>query len=261
MRINHEVLGPIVLRQVAEGVYLDEENRYHPYPATDGMFVNAPGPSFGVAKTGDLYRLIVQFGVKNAAQPYARNVFYYILNGITGSPSFAKVATELLKQWFAALSNSTSTPGLSLLYGPTYAWQRPEVESLVESTDSLQGANSQAGIHVDPTGAVPLRSSIVFHKGTAKRGRSFNGRTFFAAPDEGAQAAGRLTGDGPTNAQATATKQLELDISAINSGAKATQAVYSAKESKAQKANVATPMTSYTARAVLGSQRRRQDVT
>lgn len=261
MKISHEVLGDITLRQYAEGVYLDEEYRYHPYPSPDGIWVNPVGPSFGTAKTGDLYKVIVDFGRTNAAKPYARNVFHYVLKGITGSPAFAAVAVELLKQLFAALGKDGAANSLSIAYTPTYEWRRPVVQSLVESIDSYDGSNTQAGTNGSTQGSLPLRSAFVFHKGTAKAGRSFSGRTFWPAPDEHATAAGVMGADPIAAANKTAGLMRSLDLTAVNANAGADLSVYSSKLSKSTGANVATPLTSYSARGVLGSQRRRQDVT
>lgn len=261
MNIDHPILGPLKLIQAGEGVYLDEDGRYHPYPGADPFFVNPPGPSFGVAKTGDLYRVILEFGAVNASLPYARNVFHYVLKGVTGSPTFAAVATELLKQLFIALGASSGDNKLTIAYPPTYEFRRPKVQSMVEATDSFDGSNTQKGVNGSSQGSLPLRSSFVFHKGTAKAGRSFSGRTFWPAPDEHATAAGVMASAPITGANNTGSEMQNLSLAAINNGASSDLTVYSAKQSKSTGSNVATPTTSYSARAVLGSQRRRQDVT
>lgn len=261
MNIDHPTLGELTLTKAAEGVYLDQDLRYHPFPGADPFYVNPPGPSYGQAKTGDLYRVAIAFGLKNASKPFARNVFHYVLKGITGSPGFATVATELLKQLFLALSAGTNSNAIISLYGSTYNFRNPVVDSLVESTDSLSGGNTADGNNSGATDLVPLRTAIVSHKGTAKRGRSFNGRTFWPAPDEDTQAAGTFTQDNLKFVQGTVDAMRELDLTAINANAEAAQSVFSAKQSKSTGSNVATPITSNTARPVFGSQRRRQDVT
>lgn len=261
MNIDHPILGPLKLAQASEGVYLDEDGRYHPYPGASEFFVNPPGPSFGVAKTGDLYRVILEFGAKNASLPYARNVFHYVLKGITGSPAFAAVATELLKQLFLTLGVNGAANRLTIAYPPTYEFRRPKVQSMVEATDSFDGSNVQAGVNGSSQGSLPLRSAFVFHKGTAKAGRSFSGRTFWPAPDEHATGAGIMASDAITGANATATAMRNLSLAALNNGASTDLTVYSPTQSKKTGSNVATPLSSYSARAVLGSQRRRQDVT
>ena len=261
MKMKHPILGAVTLSEVAPGVYVTEGGHYIPYPMADDFFTNPPSPSFGVAKTGDTYRVILEFARKNAAEPYARNVFHYVLKGISGSPQFAAVATELLKQLFAALAGSGSKLGIASPMNNNYQFRRPRVQSLTSSTDDFTGSNTQNGANTANQGSVPLRSAIIMHKGTGKAGRSFAGRTYWPAPDESAQSAGGLEATSQTHAQNTADAMRELNLQAINNGATAAESVYSPSMSKSSGSIVATPITTNTIRTVLGSQRRRQSVT
>lgn len=261
MKLKHPVLGNIELHERAPGVYATEQGHYIPFPGASPFFTNPPGPTFGQVKTGDTLRVVLAFGAKNASLPYARNVFHYVLKGLTGSPTFAAVATELLKQLFAALVSVNGNAALAKLYGSSYEFRNPTVQSLVSSTDEISGTNVQAGTNTNNQGSVPLRSAIIMHKGTAKSGRSFAGRTFWPAPDESVQGAGSLGASNTSLAQTTAEAMRALSLTAINNGAAADQSVYSDKLSKANNMIVATPVTTNTVRPVMGSQRRRQDVT
>jgi len=262
MQLEHPILGKVLLTERAPGVYVTEQGHYIPFPGANDFFTNPVGPSFGQAATGDVWRVIVQFGAKNAAKPFARNVFHYTLSKISGSPTFAAVATELLKQLFTALASPSAGSGISNLYNSSYSFRNPQVRSLKTSTDSLDGSNDQDGNGQSTTGLVPLRSAVVMHHGTAKAGRSFSGRTFWPAPDETEQTAGALISAAKTFAENTAGSLTSLDLSAAGgAGSKGELSVYSPTQSKKASAIVATPVSSLTIRNVMGSQRRRQDVS
>lgn len=262
MELNHPVLGKVKLYAPVPGVYVTEQGHYIPYPGADDFFTNPIGDNFGQAKTGDTWRVIIQFGAKAAAKPFSRNVFHYVLKGISGSPTFAAVATELLKQLFKQLASPSSGSGISNLYPNTYAFRNPQVRSLVSATDSLDGSNDQDGNGDGTAELVPLRSAVVMHQGTAKAGRSFSGRTFWPAVDESTQRAGSFTGQSKQLATNTAGGLQVLDLSAAGgSSSQGILSVYSPKLSKAASSIVATPVSSTTIRNVFGSQRRRQDVS
>ena len=115
MKLKHPVLGNLELREASPGVVLSDQGHYFPNPADPTVWVNPPGPSFGQISSGDVFRLIIAFGAINAAKPFSRNVFHFVLKGITGSPAFAAVATELINQAFTALKTGTSSK-LSLIH-------------------------------------------------------------------------------------------------------------------------------------------------
>ena len=260
MKLKHPVLGNLELREASPGVVLSEQGHYFPNPADPSVWVNPPGPSFGQISSGDVLRLIIAFGAINAAKPFSRNVFHFVLKGITGSPTFAAVATELLNQAFNALKTGTASKAAVMNYGATHSFQKPEVINLTDSTESTVGNMTAPGTLTSPAGLIPLRSAAVMSKATAKRGRSFQGRAYWPAPDEKTQQAGVMTADAVAAFQGTATALRELSLARVNTGASAAESVYSPTESKKTGALVTTPITANTMRGTLGSQRRRQSV-
>lgn len=79
MKIKHPVLGPLTLVEASPGVVVSDKGHYFPNPVNLDIWTNPPGPSFGQISTGDVFRLIIAFGAINAAKPFSRNVFHYVL--------------------------------------------------------------------------------------------------------------------------------------------------------------------------------------
>lgn len=254
MRLKHKVLGTVELREPYPGVFLDDENRYHPEATPNGIWVNPPGPRFGQVTTGDVLIFILRAFLGSNAEPFSTNIMHFILTKASGSKTFAAAATGMAKYIFSEIATDGKLSGE---YSKNVTFKNPVIRSLNTSTDELETANSTPGTAASSTGSVPLRSSVVMHKGTAKSGRSFSGRTYLPACDETQQSAGSLT-SASLSGFGNFAKAIRAFDDPDDSGTSFQLGVYSPSQTKKTGANVVTPVTSLAVRGVMGSQRRRQ---
>lgn len=254
---EHPLHGGVELREVLPGVVVDRDGRYYPDPADLMTWSNPEGPRFGQVAVGDVLVLVLRAFLGAGGEPFSTNVMHFLLTKVSGSKTFAAAATGLAKYIFSQIGTDGSK--LAGAYNPNVSFKGPIVRSLNTSTDEYQGPQSQAGTTGSATGSVPLRAAVVMHKGTAKAGRSFSGRSFFPAVDETHQRAGSLDA-------ATVKRFQDFSDSLVkfqdpdDAATEYTFGVYSPKQTKATGSNVVTPVSSLAMRTIQGSQRNRQHI-
>ena len=243
------------------GACFGESGRYYPHPGLWDVFVNPRRPSLGQTAVGDPLEILLRVFLGSAAQAFATTVVHYVVKRVQGTPTFGAFAQHVAEGISAAFTSTAGGEHADALYRDTITFGPYIVRSLKDSTEESEPTSTFKGRRVNATGTVPLRSAVVVKKGTAKVGRSFQGRMYLAPFDETVQTAGSIDTGAIGDLQRTLGKLIEVgDPNNTTTGDAATMGVYSRTKSKDQPAPIVTPVTSLAPRGVYGSQRRRQHV-
>ena len=246
-------------------ICVGDSGRHYPFPGQWDIFTNPERPQLGQVAAGDVLQAVIPFGLKSGS-PFSHNVLNFNVKTITGTPALVTVAAQLaagIKRLMEKKSTQEKSTSFRSAYGPTYGFTGGSVRSLT-STDEETGLEMDVtGDDAAPTGLVPLRSAMVMSISTAKKGRSYNGRNYWPAPDESRQTGGNLNDLIRERVASVGLGMMLFNATADTSGVTGFAfelGIYSRKLSKQNNVVVWTPASGVKARDILGSQRNRQDV-
>lgn len=249
------------IHYVNDGLAFGEYGEHYPAPMDHSLYTLPYAPSLGQVSVGDVFAFILGGINSFIAHPIGSMVFHYVVSKVPASTeltTLAKAFGTAVTAYFKVTNSSSGIKGVQGLYNPKVNIGPGEVKSLKDSTDAASTAIDVTGADAVATGTVPLRSATVVRLGTAKKGRSFQGRKYLFAIDESRQRAGQVDSD----SLAVLSKFAEdmRVVSPLPVGNEWTQGVYSAVKSKGQPSPIVTPVTTTLVRSIQGSQRRRQRV-
>lgn len=242
------------------GLAFGKRCEHYPNPTDKSVFTNPYGPGLGQVAQGDAFEVVIQAVNTFLGDSAGSCVFHYTATKITGNPTLADIAGQLGSAIKAAFnkSNGSFAKGVSGLYNPKVMFGPGIMRSLKDTSEAESMGIDLVGQDQVATGTVPQRSAVVARLGTAKRGRSFQGRKFLWAIDESRQRAGKLEDDVADVIKAFIDAITVVTLTPTTN--QVTMGIYSRKLSKDQPAPIVTPVTSALVHGIMGSQRRRQAV-
>ena len=226
---------------VAPGVRIAQDGRYIPFPEKPDLWVNPPDRNIRQPEKGDAFSLRAFFGLGGAAAPFGSIDMHYIVTSAGGTSPFLDVAEAMAKAFVEYFKTPSSGTGMQAGIAQNIQFGNPEVRWMQQPNNHAHFPFEQIGKNTSPTDSTPYRTAPILHKVTAKRGRSFDGRSFLMPPADQAQNGGSFTSTAHGYFNNTAKDWREFAVTIATKGYTFTLGVYSRKISKQSSAVVVTP--------------------